>query len=109
MNIYAAPFERVFTIMQIIKEEKSQTTYTDCVFLVVGDFNIDIQQETARSKLFVQFMEMENLHEITSKLSPQRKIVIDHIWTTLPMKQCEINVTWAYWSDHSIFYTLLQL
>jgi len=54
-------------------------------------------------------MEMENLQEITSKLSSQRKTVIDHIWTTLPIKQCEINVTWAYWSDHSIFYALLHL
>lgn len=109
MNIYAGPFEQVSMIMQIIKEAKPQTTYTNCVFLVIGDFNIDIQQEIARSKLFVQFMEMENLQEITSKVSLKQKTKIDHIWTTLPIKQCEINVTWAYLSDHTIFYALLQL
>jgi len=61
MNIYAAPSEQVSMIIQIIKEEKLQTTYTNCVFSFISDFNIDIQLQTAHRKIFVQFMEMENL------------------------------------------------
>lgn len=109
INIYAAPFEQVSTIIQMIRDAKSQTTHTNCIFLVIGDLNIDIQQQTTRTRTFVQYMETENLQEITSKLSPRRNTVIDHIWTNLPIEQCEINVSWAYWSDHSIFYALLQL
>lgn len=41
-NTYAAPFEKVSTIIQMIKEEKSQTSYTNYVLLVISDFNIDI-------------------------------------------------------------------
>ena len=93
----------------MIGEEKSQTTYTNCAFLVIGDLKIDIQQQIARTRTFVQYMQTKNLQEITRKLSPCQKTIIDHIWTNFPIEQCEINVSWAYWSDHSIFYALLQL
>ena len=70
INIYAAPYEQVSTIIQMIREAKSQTTHTNCVFLVIGDLNINIQQQTTRTRTFVQYMKTENLQEITSKLSP---------------------------------------
>ena len=109
MNIYATPFEQVSTIIEMINNEKSQSTHTDCVFFMIGDFNIDIRSNTIRSKNLSQYMETQKFHEITSKIRPQSRTIIDHISTNLPISQCEINFSNAYWSDHDIIYAMLDL
>jgi hypothetical protein len=109
MNIYATPFEQVSTIIEMINNAKSQSTHTNCVFFIIGDFNIDIRLNTIRSKTLSQYMETQNFHEITTKIHPQSRTIIDHIWTNLPISQCEINLSNAYWSDHDIIYAMLDI
>ena len=71
MNIYAVPSEQVCTTIELIRKAKSQTTHVNCVFLIIGDFNIDIHLEIARSQALIEYMKTENLQEIRSKLCPQ--------------------------------------
>ena len=54
-------------------------------------------------------METQKFHEITTKIHPQSRTIIDHNWRNLPISQCEINFSNAYWSDHDIIYAMLDL
>ena len=71
INIYATPFEHVSTIIAMIRKAKCQTTHVNCVFLIIGDFNIDIQLKQLAFEILKIYMKTENLQEITSKLCPQ--------------------------------------
>ena len=107
MNIYAAPFEQVQRITETIQKAKSESMNSNSIIIIAGDFNVDMRLNSARRKHLTQFMESQQLYQITTRFSPITTI-IDHIWTNHPILQCEVNVFDAYWSDHDIIYALLQ-
>ena len=107
MNIYATPFEQVQRITETIQKEKSESMNSNSIIIIAGDFNVDMQLNSTRRKHLTQFMESQQLYQITTRFSPTTTI-IDHIWTNHPILQCEVNVFYAYWSDHDIIYALLQ-
>lgn len=107
MNIYAAPFEQVQRITETIQKAESESMNSNSIIIIAGDFNVDMQLNSARRKHLTQFMESQQLYQITTRFSPTTTI-IDHIWTNHPILQCEVNVSDAYWSDHDIIYALLQ-
>ena len=80
----------------------------DFVFIIIGDFNINIRVNNQNSNLLQQYMQSLQMQKITHNFVRKGKYVIDHIWTNLQIEQCEIHILDAYWSDHDIVHALLH-
>jgi hypothetical protein len=109
MNIYATPFTSTSTIIETISTAKVQMLHSDCIFIIISDFNIGIHATSQRNKELVNYMHSQHLQEITNKCTPKTKTQIDHIWTNLDSNDCEVNILDAYWTDHDAIYALLSL
>ena len=77
--------------------------------LIIGDFNANIHTRNDNSKLLQQFMQSLHMQEITNSLLQKEKPVIDHIWTNVQTRHCEVRMSDAYWTDHDILHLLVHL
>ena len=109
MNIYAARLAFVSSIIETISMAKEQIIDGDCIFIILGDFNIDIHVSSQRSKQLQEYMHSQHLQEITNKFTPNIVSQIDHIWTNIPFDHCEVNVLDSYWTDHDAIHALLHI
>jgi hypothetical protein len=50
INVYVASLACVSKTMKIIPMEKAQSMRRDCIFIVIGDFNIDIHSNNLKRK-----------------------------------------------------------
>jgi hypothetical protein len=57
MNKYVAPIARVSIINETIATTKMKLEYRNCIFLIIGDFNIDIHVNNHRSKQLIDYMQ----------------------------------------------------
>ena len=64
MNIYAAPLASISSIIETISLEKEQIIDGDCIFIILGDFNIDIHVSSQRSK------QLQALEEMSTQNGP---------------------------------------
>jgi hypothetical protein len=62
-NIYVAPFAYISTIVDTISIEKIEMVQSDYVFIVIGDFNIDMCANNQKSKLLQQYMQSLEMQE----------------------------------------------
>ena len=87
---------------------KAQSIHKNCIYGIVGYLIIDINENNKRSKQVVDYMQSQQLQDITKKYSTKTKSLLDHIWTNLPIAHCEVSILDAYWIDHDVLHDFLQ-
>jgi len=62
-NIYVAPFTSILAIVRTISIAKIEMVESDYVFVVIGDFDIDMCENNQKSKLLQQYMQSLEMPE----------------------------------------------
>jgi hypothetical protein len=70
-TIYVVPFTFSSTIIETISTTKVQVLHSDCILIIIGDFNVDISANSQRSKQLIDYMNSQQLQEITNKSIPK--------------------------------------
>jgi hypothetical protein len=109
MNIYVAPFTFVSTIIETISTAKMQMIYSHCILVIVGDLNIGIHADSQSRKQLIDYMNSQQLQEISNIFFPKTKNQIHHIWTNLDCSNCEFSILDSYWNDHDTIHAFLYL
>ena len=99
INIYVAPHTRLESLFDIL-EQMLSNNINNTHFLIAGDFNIDMLQETYSKKLHL-FMESRSLTLKTTKPTTISGSMIDHIWKILQIANLVFTISDAYWTDHN--------
>ena len=59
------------TIIVTISIAKVQMIHSDCILIIIGDFNVDISANSQRRKQLIDYMNSQQLQEITNKSIPK--------------------------------------
>ena len=100
INIYVVPHARLESLFDIL-EQMLSNSINNTHFLIAGDFNIDMMQETYPKKLHL-FMESRSLTLKTTKPTTISGSMVDHIWTSLQIDDLFFTISDAYWTDHNL-------
>jgi len=108
MIIHVARFAHVPRVIETIAITKTQSTHKKCIYLIVGDFNIGIYANRHRHKQLMDYMQSQQLQEITKKYNKKTKTLIDHIWANFPAEHCDISIQDTHWTDHDAIHAPLH-
>jgi hypothetical protein len=76
---------------------------------IVGDFNIDMLQNNARTKELENYMCRYSLRFLLDKINHVQSTLIDHVWLNVPISQYNVFILDTYWSDHDTIGISLEL
>jgi hypothetical protein len=77
--------------------------------VIVGDFNIDMLQNNARTKELENYMCKYSLCFLLDKINHVQNTLIDHLWSDVPISQYNVFILDTYWSDHDTIGIALEL
>jgi endonuclease/exonuclease/phosphatase (EEP) superfamily protein YafD len=108
LNLYVAPHATFSNIVHVISNALGDFHLNGSIVLV-GDFNIDMLQNTGRTKELENYMCKYNLCFLLNKTGHLQNALIDHVWSNVPIPQYNMFVLDTYWSDHDTIGIALQL
>ena len=100
INIYVGPHAQLESLFHIL-EQMLSNTIKNTQLLIIGDFNIDMLQETYSKNKLHHFMESRYLTLKTTKPTTISGSMIDHIWTSLQTTDIVFTISGAYRTDHN--------
>ncbi len=77
-----------------------QKSPIDCPLIVLGDFNIDILDDSNHKNNKQQLIDLMNNLELKSKFKniiTKVESQLDHIWTNIPKNESKLGVSKTYW------------
>ena len=94
-NIYVGPHAQLEILFHIL-EQMLSNKISNTNFMIAGDFNINMLQETYSKKKLHLFMESRSLTLKTTKSTTILGSMIDHIWTSLEITDRVFTISYAY-------------
>ena len=53
-------------------------------------------------------MHSQNFHILLDKEKIQSKLLIDHVWSNIPIQNFKTFILDAYWTDHDAIYVVIN-
>jgi len=108
LNMYISPHATFSNIVNVISNALDHFHLNGSIVLV-GDFNIDMLQNTSRTKELQNYMCKYNMRFLLSNTAHLQNALIDHVWSNVPISQYSMFVLDTYWSDHNTIGIALEL
>jgi hypothetical protein len=108
LNIYVAPHATFSNIVHVISNALGDF-HLNRSSVLVGDFNIDMLQNTSRTKELENYMCKYSLRFLLNKIGHLQNTLIDHVWSNVPIPQYIMFFLDIYWSDHDTIGIAIQL
>jgi hypothetical protein len=108
LNLYATPHATLPNILNVFSNALQHLHMNETI-IILGDFNIDMLQNSARTKELENYMCNYSLRFILDKINHVQNILIDHVWSNVPISQYILFILDTYWSDHDTICIVLKL
>jgi hypothetical protein len=108
LNLYVAPHATFSNILNVISNALGHLHLNGTIVLV-GDFNIDMLQNNAKTKELENYMCKYSLCFLLNNTRHVQNMLIDHVWSNVPIPQYIIFILDTYWSDHDKIGISLEL
>jgi exonuclease III len=108
LNLYAASHATFSNILNVLSNALEHLHLNETI-VIVGDFNIDMLQNNARTKELENYMCRYNLRFLLDKINHVQNTLIDHVWSNVPISQYNLFILDTYWSDHDTISIVLEL
>jgi hypothetical protein len=72
----------------------------DCPLLISGDFNTDLLQDSAETRLEISLMQIFSLYQCVPVHTTDFGSLLDHVWTNISPSRLVVSVQKSFWSDH---------
>ena len=108
LNLYVAPHATLPNILHVIFNALTHF-HLNRPIVLVGDFNIDMLQNTGRTKELENYMCKYSLRFLINNIVHLQNALIDHVWSNVPIPQYSMFVLDTYWSDHDTIGIALEL
>jgi hypothetical protein len=108
LNLYATPHATFSNIVHVISNALGHFHMNGPIVLV-GDFNIDMLQNTSRKKELENYMCKYSLCFLLNNTSHLQNVLTNHVWSNVPIHQYNIHFLDTYWSDHDTIGIALDL
>jgi exonuclease III len=95
-------------ILNVLSNALDHLHLNETIF-IVGDFNIDMLQNNARTKELENYMCKYSFHFLLNKTSHVQNTLIDHVWSNVPISQYNVFILDTYWYDHDTIGIALEL
>jgi hypothetical protein len=108
LNMYVAPHAAFSNIVHVISDALGHF-HRNVPIVLVGDFNIDMLQNTIRTKELENYMCKYCLRFLLNNIGHLQNTLIDHVWSNMPIPQYSTFILDTYWSDHDTIGIALEL
>jgi exonuclease III len=108
LNLYAAPHATFTNIVTVLSKALHHLHMNETI-IILGDFNVDMLQNNARTKKLENYMCNYNLRFLLDKINHVQNPLIDHVWSNVPIAQYKVFILDTYWSDHDTICLVLEL
>jgi exonuclease III len=108
LNMYVSPHVTFSNIVNVISNALDHFHLNGSIVLV-GDFNIDMLQNTGRTKELKNYMCKYSLRFLLNNTAHLQNTLIDHVWSNVPISQYSMFVLDTYWSDYDTIGIALEL
>jgi exonuclease III len=108
LNLYVAPHATFSNILNVLSNALDHLHLNETI-VIVGDFNIDMLQNNARTKELENYMCKYSFRFLLNNTSHVQNTLIDHVWSNVPISQYNVFILDTYWSDHDTICIALEL
>jgi exonuclease III len=108
LNLYVAPHATFSNILNVLSNALDHLHLNETI-VIVGDFNIDMLQNNARTKELENYMCKYSLRFLLNNINHVQNTLIDHVWSNVPISQYNVFILDTYWSDHDTIGIALEL
>jgi endonuclease/exonuclease/phosphatase (EEP) superfamily protein YafD len=108
LNLYVAPHATFSNILNVLSNALD-LLHLNGTTVLVGDFNIGMLKNNARTKELENYMCKYSLLFLFNNTSHVKNALIDHVWSNVPIPQYIIFILDTYWSDHDTIGIALEL
>ncbi|XP_078345269.1 uncharacterized protein LOC144630776 [Oculina patagonica] len=98
-GIYRSPKVPMRCLLQALRELHSIIS-TERFHIILGDFNIDVNNEVQNSSLYHQMIVSYGYKQHISGFTTDNRTTIDHIYTNINESRVQTGVLETYFSDH---------
>jgi exonuclease III len=98
INPYATLHATFFNILNFLSNALDHLHLNETI-VIVGDFNIDMLQNNARTKELEKYMCKYSLRLLLDNINHVQNSLIDHVWSNVPISQYNVFILDTYWSD----------
>jgi exonuclease III len=108
LNLYVALHATFSNILNVISNALYHFHLNETI-VIVGEFNIDMLQNNARTKELEKYMCKCSLRFLLDNINHVQNALIDHVWLNVPISQYSVFILDTYWSDHDTIGIALEL
>ena len=110
VGIYRSKTVRISQLIEALTHlHKSVLTKPTIPTLLLGDFNINLMQETVEQKALRAFLiTSRGYTQLINQYTTDFRTQIDHIYTNIPQHVQSAGTLESYYSDHKPIYIFLQ-
>ena len=110
VGIYRSKTVRISQLIEALTHlHKSVLTKPTIPTLLLGDFNINLMQETVEQKALRAFLITNRGYtQLINQYTTDFRTQIDHIYTNVPQHVQSTGTLESYYSDHKPIYIFLQ-
>ena len=110
VGIYRSKTVRISQLIEALTHlHKSVLAKPTIPTILLGDFNINLMQESAEQKALRAFLiTTRGYTQLINQYTTDYRTQIDHIYTNIPQHVQSAGTLESYYSDHKPIYTSLQ-
>jgi hypothetical protein len=108
LNLYAALHVTFPNILNVVSNALQHLHLNETI-IILGDFNIDMLQNSARTKELKNYMCNYSLRFLLDKINHVQNALIDHVWSNVSISQYNLFILETYWYDHDTICIVLEL
>jgi exonuclease III len=108
LNLYVALHATFSNILNVFSNAL-QHLHLNKTIIILGDFNVDMLQNSARTKELENYMCNYSFCFLLDKINHVQNALIDHVWSNVPFSQYTLFILDTYWSDHDTICIELEL
>ena len=108
LNLYDTPHATFPNVLNVVSNALQHLHLNETI-IILGDFNIDMLQNSARTKELENYMCNYRLRFLLDKINHVQNTLIDHVWSNVSISQYTLFILDTYWSDHDTICLVLEL
>jgi hypothetical protein len=98
-NLYVALHATFPNTLNVVSNALQHLHLNETI-IILEDFNVNMLQNSARTKELENYMCNYNLRFLLDKINHVQNTLIDHVWSNVPISQYTLFILDTYWSDH---------
>jgi hypothetical protein len=108
LNLYVALHATLPNILSVVSNALQHLRLNETI-IILGDFNVDMLQNSAKTKELENYMCNYSLRFLLDRINHVQNTLIDHVWSNVPISQYTLFILDTYWFDHDTMCIVLEL